>query len=211
MTPTDTPTFTLTATFTASPTAIPTGTRDELGQCLYPPGYGRYIAGPGDTLETLASVADLPAEDLRGANCFGPDTEIITGDVVFVPQEAEATPTPDGTEIAWAVIGCENPMLARITTPVQGAVVTNSTPIIGTAFATDFVGYRLELRSDEAVEYELLRELQVPALQSVLGTLDLTEREPGLYWLRLVVTTGEDEITDGAVCVVPVFAAEASD
>jgi hypothetical protein len=45
----------------------------------------------------------------------------------------------------------------------------------------------------------------------VLGSLDLSEREPGLYWLRLIVTTGEGEIADGAVCVVPVFTSEASD
>ena len=210
-TETDTATFTPTATFTATPTAIPTGTRDDDGACLVPAGYGRYIAGPGETLENLAAAADLPVEDLRGANCFAPDAHIITGDVVFVPQEAEATPTPDGTEVAWTVIGCENPMLARITSPVQGAVITGASPIVGTAFASDFVGYRLELRSDDAVEYELLRELQVPALQSVLGSLDVSEREPGLYWLRLVVTTGEGSVSEGAVCVVPVFAAEAVD
>lgn len=178
---------------------------------MYPAGYGRYIAGPGETLETLASAAGLPVEDLRGANCLALDTEIITGDVVYVPQEVEATPTPDGTDVAWTVIGCENAMLARITSPVQGAIITGTSPIIGTAFASDFLGYRLELRSDDAVEFELLRELQVPALQSVLGSLDVSEREPGLYWLRLVVTTGEGEVSEGAVCVVPLFIAEASD
>ena len=159
----------------------------------------------------MASAADLPVDEWRGANCFAPDREIITGDVVYLPQEAEATPTPDGTEIGWTTIGCENPMLARINAPVHGAVITGISPIVGTAFASDFLGYRLELRSDESVEYELLRELQVPALQSVLGSLDVLEREPGLYWLRLVVTTGEGEVTDGAVCVVPVFAGEASE
>ena len=119
---------------------------------MYPAGYGRYIAGPGETLETLASAAGLPVEDLRGANCLALDTEIITGDVVYVPQEVEATPTPDGTDVAWTVIGCENAMLARITSPVQGAIITGTSPIIGTAFAPDFLGYRLELRSDDAVE-----------------------------------------------------------
>lgn len=207
-TPTDTATFTPTATSTATPTAIPTGTRDDDGACLYPPGYGRVIVRPTDTLETLASAADLPVEDLLGANCLTPDVEIITGDVVYVPQDAVPTPTPDGTDIPWTVIGCENAMLARVTSPAQGALISGLSPIVGTAFAADFLGYRLELRADDAVEYELLRELQVPALQSVLGSLDVSQREPGLYWLRLVVTTGEGEIPAGGVCVVPLFAAE---
>lgn len=208
LTPTDTATLTPTSTFTATPTAISTGTLDENGVCLYPSGFGRHIAGPDDTLETLASSADLPVEYLRGANCLAPDVEMITGDVVYLPQEAESTPTPDGTEVAWTALGCENPMLARITSPVQGTTIAGPVSMVGTAFASDFLGYRLELRSDQAVGYELLRELQVPALQSVLGTLDLTDREPGLYWLRLVVTIGEGEVADGGVCVVPIFVGE---
>jgi hypothetical protein len=95
--------------------------------------------------------------------------------------------------------------LANITSPLPGALLADVTSILGTAFSASFTGYRLELRADADVTYELLRELEIPVLNSQLGTLDPAGRDSGLYWLRLVVETGSDEIAPDAVCVVPVF------
>lgn len=157
-----------------------------------------------DTLETLAEEAGEPVENLLGANCLPLDATILTGDVLYLPRDVEPTPTPDGAETTWAAVGCTAPMTANITSPLPGAMLDGETSILGTAFSPTFTGYRLEIRADRSATYEVLRELEVPALGSVLGTLDLSKRRPDLYWLRLVVETGDDEIAPDAVCVIPI-------
>ncbi len=164
------------------------------------------MVNEGETLDSVAAAAGEPAENLLGANCLSLDATIIVGDVLYVPLDVEVTATPDGERTSWTGTGCTDAMLSNITSPTAGTVVDGEISIVGTAFSVTFSGYRLEIRSDSDASYEVIRELEIPALSSVLGTIDLTNYKPGLYWLRLVVFTGADEVAPGAVCVVPVFA-----
>lgn len=158
-----------------------------------------------DSLDALAAQVGELASNILGANCLPLDTFVITGDVLYLPLSTAATATPDGTIEQWSPTGCTNSMLANIVSPGAGETLTAATPIVGTAFASTFAGYRLEVREDNAATYEVVRELQVPAIGSVLGTIDLSDQDAGLYWIRLVVNTGAEQIENDAVCVIPVF------
>ena len=78
-------------TFTSSPTSIslPEETPQPTPRCQPPSGWVKVDILPGDTLELLAELYGLPADELLQRNCLGSDF-LQPGTFIFAP---EATPT----------------------------------------------------------------------------------------------------------------------
>lgn len=74
-----------------------------------------------------------------------------------------------------------------ISSPTDGAVVTMPTDIVGTATDTHFLRYRLEFSEVDAATSSVIGSGTAPVVNGVLGRLDPTLLENGLYRVRLVV------------------------
>lgn len=158
-----------------------------------------------DTLASISAAFGFALDDVLAMNCLELDSVLIAGDVLYLPLTVSATQTPDGIENLWDRVGCSSPRAANISSPLAGEVVSGEITIIGTAFSSDFTGYRLEVRAEHEPGYTPLRMLSVPVIQSAMGTVDFSGHTPGLYWVRLIVETDALQIPTENVCVVPVF------
>jgi RHS repeat-associated protein len=121
-----------------------------------------FTPAAGDCNDTNAAInpaaVDVPGNGID-ENCNGADA--ITGDGDF--------PT------------------AAINSPEDGAVVTMPVNITGTATDANFLRYRLELSEVDATTRTVIGSGSTPVVGGVLGRLDPTLLENGLYRVRLVV------------------------
>ena len=84
---------------------------------------------------------------------------------------------------------------ASITSPTDGAVITMPTDIIGTATDAHFLRYRLELSEVDAAAGTRLASGTSPVANGVLGRLDPTLLENGLYRVRLIAEDVNGQVT----------------
>lgn len=165
---------------------------------------------PGNTLFAIARAVNSTVARLRDANCLTNVDQIIAGDVLFVPQAPEHTvpalvsPSGAGTTTASGTLGCSSPSV-RITVPGAGQVVSGLFAVRGSADQTNFQFYKLEIRENTAVTYNVLLLSNAPVTDGELARIDSTLFPPGLYWLRLVVVDNTGNVPAAATCVIPVI------
>lgn len=101
--PTSTPKVTKTtdpdATKTAESTATktPASTSTPVPGCTTPEGWVKYKVQSGDTLYSIALLYQSSVPVIQSGNCMGSATTIITGDILYVPNNPTLTPTPKPT------------------------------------------------------------------------------------------------------------------
>ncbi|TVQ29435.1 MAG: PASTA domain-containing protein, partial [Wenzhouxiangella sp.] len=76
---------------------------------------------------------------------------------------------------------------ALLISPADGAQLTERVAVIGTAFDANLVSYRLEIGPPGGGRWETLAEGVAPVVEDVLGYLDATLMDNGLWRLRLTV------------------------
>lgn len=106
-----------------------------------------------------------------------------------IPQALTPTPsppTPTPTTTPAPLPECPNPR-ARLTYPTVNAVLNGVVQILGSAEIENFDYYKLEFRSQEALEWAFLRRAEEPVADGILGVWDTSSLPTGTYWLRLVV------------------------
>lgn len=83
---TNTPTVAIGLTFpdNLTPTSSPPA------NCPFPPGWGQITVLAGDSLESIATLYRIPADDLRRANCLFSNS-LVTGSKLYVPPAATNT------------------------------------------------------------------------------------------------------------------------
>jgi LysM repeat protein len=84
---------TLTSTITRTPTITQTPTI-TLRPCDYPKSWRRYELKPGDTLFKLGVRFHISEVDLVTGNCLSLGSALHPNDVLLVPEQPTATPTP---------------------------------------------------------------------------------------------------------------------
>lgn len=157
----------------------------------------------GETLSTLAAVADVPVERILRRNCLPDDYQAITGDAILLPTEGEfgRVIAPD------APLDCSAPEVASFTTIQAGQTLSGQVEIRGVAGGADFRRYHLDIRPDGYLRPIAILSGNTPVNGRVLGLLETDDLPLGLAWLRLTIITGAGTMTDGQVCVIPVIIA----
>lgn len=192
------PTFTpdIFATPLSSPTPLitppsvgPTTTPFFVATATLPPGI---LPATGGSALTRPPQVTRPADGTPGS-----------GSTTTPSQDgspAAATPTPDEPVLT----GCGTGI--NITSPVNGATVSGSVPVVGTANVTNFFFYKLEIRGPEtgdAWASLLSAVVQQPVNGGTLGTANLGGWVSGDYTIRLtVVDETSNEVGSCTVMVV---------
>lgn len=213
-TATDTPTATVTSSSTPTPSAtatdtlVPTATAtpfvlgqfDDDGRCLLPPEHV-YVPYSSGVLGAISErVGDDEAAYTLIASCAETPEDLTAGDVLAVKPE---TFEDAGLEklLAPGMVGCEVPMTVTIAAPVPNTSFTEPFRVIGTAFSARIESYVIEMRADTAPVPVIEEHFSVPVVLSVLGVIEPSALEPGLYWLRVVVNE-QDAEKPTAACAV---------
>lgn len=213
-TATDTPTATVTSSSTPTPSAtatdtlVPTATAtpfvlgqfDDDGRCLLPPEHV-YVPYSSGVLGAISErVGDDEAAYTLIASCAETPEDLTAGDVLAVKPE---TFEDAGLEklLAPGMVGCEVPMIVTIAAPVPNTSFTEPFRVIGTAFSARIESYVIEMRADTAPVPVIEEHFSVPVVLSVLGVIEPSALEPGLYWLRVVVNE-QDAEKPTAACAV---------
>jgi hypothetical protein len=131
---------------------------------------------------TLASAAGLDQTPVAAAS------EVV-GEVPAQP----ATATPSAGE------GCIPDQVA-ITHPQEGQEIRDSVPLTGTANIPNFGFYKLEMRLQDAPDWQTLLAGNEPKQEGLLGTWNTSLLSPGNYQLGLVVT--DNQGTSLPACIV---------
>ncbi len=108
-------------------------------------------------------------------------TESVTESVTITAPEATAVVIPT------AVVGCN--LQITISEPRNGSVVIDAIEFFGTVNTPDFGGYTLEANGPQTNGQwaSLLgRVIQQPVSDGLLGSVNLSQWEPGPYIIRLV-------------------------
>ncbi len=213
-TATDTPTATVTSSSTPTPSAtatdtlVPTATAtpfvlgqfDDDGRCLLPPEHV-YVPYSSGVLGAISErVGDDEAAYTLIASCAETPEDLTAGDVLAVKPE---TFEDAGLEklLAPGMVGCEVPMIVTIAAPVPNTSFTEPFRMIGTAFSARIESYVIEMRADTAPVPVIEEHFSVPVVLSVLGVIEPSALEPGLYWLRVIVNE-QDAEKPTAACAV---------
>lgn len=204
-TPTDLPTS----------TPAPPGSGVPIATCGAPAGWPVYVVQPGNTLFSIARAVGSGVNELAQANCIRDVNAISVGDELSVPRlpvgpvqtGVPSVPTlpagvPDTGQ--FAAIGCTQGV-ARITSPISGQRVTGTFNVMGTAFLDDFQFYKLEIRADNATTYNFYSRSDSPRVDNVLGSIDASLFESGVYYIRLAVVDVTGNVPGRATCVIPVI------
>jgi membrane peptidoglycan carboxypeptidase len=86
---------TVTVTPTPDPAATPSGSA-AASETPRPPQINYYITRQGDTIQSVAELFQISADDLMKANGLTPDTPLSPGTVLVIPGGLD-TPTPEPT------------------------------------------------------------------------------------------------------------------
>lgn len=127
-----------------------------------------------------------------------PPPVVITTTPIFPTLAPTSTPPPA------AGVNCDNP-LAIITSPPMNATIRGTVPFTGTANTADFLFYKLQYMPDASWGSERWGELYQSADRVVNGKLmewQTRTVEPGVYWLRLLVTRSNGQY--GLPCTIRV-------
>jgi LysM repeat protein len=194
--PTPTPSLTFAPTQTPSRELCPGAPRDWV----------MYTVEDDVTLFAIAQATGTTVVDLLRANCLSDADAVMSNAEIYVPRlpsdpiEAGMPSVTFTSEQA-----CLDPDSAQLTTPAIGQEVSGVLTLIGTANASDFVYYRIDMRRPNAEAYEFLLDFDVPVIEGVLGQINTQAFEDGLYWLRLSVVTGRGSVPFTAICSVPFY------
>ncbi len=122
--------------------------------------------------------------------------------IVTAPPD---TPAPEASTPGSAL--CRNPGV-DIVSPVSGAVLTGSTPIVATVRFDPESGryFRLEIGSGDEPEiwHDVGDVRRAPLVGTAVHTLSLEGLAPGIYTLRLSLIEPDGGVRDGNVCAVRV-------
>jgi LysM repeat protein len=168
--------------------------------CIAPFGWIVYVVRSGDNLSSIARGTGTTLNELRDANCLSDINRLVVGSQLFVPGPEAILAQGNN---ALDPQGCTRPD-TFITSPLPGERVSRVFFLTGTALSNNFSHFRIEIRADDAREYELYAESPLAVVDDVLGVIDSTRYEPGLYWLRLSVID-EDEQVRTPTCAIPLI------
>jgi hypothetical protein len=173
---------------------------DDVGRCILPPEHV-YVPYSPAVLDAITDGAgESEAAYTLVASCVEAPEDLTAGDVLAV--RTETYDSAGLSEILEAgIVGCEIPMMATIAAPVPNTSFTETFRVIGTAFSPRIRSYVIEMRLDTASVPVVEDRYSVPAVLSVLGVIEPTELEPGLYWLRILVNE-QDAEKPAAACAI---------
>jgi hypothetical protein len=167
-----------------------------------------YVVQPGDSLFAIAQAVGSTVPELLRANCI-PDADSLTSGtelyVPVLPENEVVTGVPPAGAIAQQA--CFDPDIAQISSPVAGQSVSGEFAVVGTArLRSGFRYYTLEVRAAvEGSPYNVVLQAQTRVINGVLGRIDTSAFDDGLYWIRLTVFDVNGSIPFGAVCTVPIY------
>ncbi len=142
------------------------------------------------TIEVLIARGTLPTLT---------PTPAVTPTPTLAPTPVQPTPIPTPSPLPTP--DCPHP-LAHLTEPLVGAVVQGEVELHGTAAIEKFDYYKIEFRSDEAIEWAFLARYKKPVTDGLLAVWDTSSLPAGRYWVRLVVVDTLGNYFDP--CAVPV-------
>lgn len=153
--------------------------------CTLRPGWVRYSVQPGDTLFSIARRARVSLSELQAANCILDPTRIYVGQGIVVPPGSLVEPPPATPALVGpSAIGCTFPGVL-ITGPRPGATLRSVVPVTGAADIPNFQFFKLDIRPDNNENWANLFIRREAVSAGVLGQLDTTLFQPGIYWLML--------------------------
>jgi|GEM_PF-5327462 len=197
-TPTITPSFTLTdippTSTTVALAVFPTATPTE---CAPRTDWVTYMVERGDTLFSIALLAEIGLQELADANCILDTSQIFAGQTLRVPQDIS-----DVTQDAF-IEGCDLPT-AVITEPRSGAEVNGVIELSGIASGEGFRRYIIDWRPDESdVDFQSFEEVFTAVeTEGVLGTFNTDAFTNGTYFFRLRVLETNDFIIGECIIAV---------
>jgi murein DD-endopeptidase MepM/ murein hydrolase activator NlpD len=156
-----------------------------------------YTVQRGDTLTSIARAFGTTIAELQAGNCLLNPNSIRAGQQLLVPP---GNLTATGS--APAVEGCTD-IGIQITNLLPGQTLSGVVELQGTAFATNFAQYTIEVRRDNETLYTLLGQGSVPVIQNTLIRIDTSALQPGGYWIQLTVTTFDNQALES--CAIPVI------
>jgi len=148
------------------------------------------LATPGSGVSLVVSLGPPPGDVDQDGDGFTPDA----GDC----DDANPATHPGALDIPGngidedcngrdAIAGDDTPPTAEIASPDAEAAITIPVEIVGTATDLNFLRYTLEMAAANEERFTTLASGSSPVAGGVLGRLDPTLLENGLYRVRLVV------------------------
>lgn len=150
----------------------------------------------------IARATGSSVNSLQRANCLQDINQIYAGQTILVPRQPAAPPplpalTPGS---GLAAEGCTSPT-TQITNLTPGQLMNGVFSVRGTASASNFQYYKIEVRPDYASVFNFLMRSETPVENGPLATVDPAIFGRGLHWIKLTVIS-DVNLTP---CVIPVI------
>jgi RHS repeat-associated protein len=161
-----------------------------LGVVLGQDPAGGTQATAGSAVNLVVSLGEPPEDlDSDGDGFTGNEGDCNDTDPTIHPgaEDVPGNGIDENCNGADSIAGDDTPPTASILSPADGAVILMPADIIGIATDDNFLRYRLEFGSADAVFGAVLASGTSPVVNAPLGRLDPTLLENGLYRARLIV------------------------
>jgi LysM repeat protein len=168
---------------------------------------------PGETLFEIAQATGSTVGQLRTANCLDNADLILAGSVIFVPRPvfgavptvAPVFPTAAPADVTPQPLLVEGCLLdgVTITSPEPGSEVTGTFDLIGSATASDFRYFEVEVRPEGVDAYDFYVRQSEPVVEGVIAPINTELFGEGLHWVRVRVVD-QDGVTL-APCAIPLI------
>ncbi len=145
-------------------------------------------------------------------------TPVLKATVTLTPS-ASPTATPSASATSASETQSSTPFLptfspesgvegctdagVQITSPYPGQPFSGVFAVAGTATASDFVSYKIEIRPEMLQVFNFHSQSDKPITNGLLASVDARLFAPGRYWVRLSVLTQSD--VSPTPCSIPVI------
>jgi RHS repeat-associated protein len=170
------------------------------GEQLALTAFGIFGDGSAQTLTGAVTWAASPS----GAVTVSPAGQLVAGTTA---GSATVSATRNGVtgSASVTVVARDSsdvqPPEVRITTPVEGDVVSQPATVLGTVSDSNLVRYRLEISPSDENRFQLVGEGDSSVIEGTLGVLDPTVLLNGLYTLRLTALDAGGNVSSDSVTV----------
>lgn len=196
----------ITSTNTLTLTRTPRPTEPEPTATLTPREPTRTLVPsrtPGRTPTRKPTLTSTPV--LKATVTLTPSpspTAIPTASATSLPETQPFTPFIPTFSPESGVEGCTDPGV-QITSLYPGQPFSGVFAVAGTATASDFASYKIEIRPEVMQVFNFHSRSDKPVINGLLASVDARLFAPGRYWIRLSVLTQSD--VSPTSCSIPVI------